>query len=100
MFVHVVLFWLKRGTPEAARVRLVEDCRSYLGKIPGVRKLWVGPPALTPRPVVDNTYDVGLVVLLDDRAGHDAYQAHPLHREFIARNEEHWQRVLVYDIAE
>jgi hypothetical protein len=54
---------------------------------------------MTPRPVVDNTYDVGLSVALDDRAGHDVYQEHALHKEFIARNQEHWQRVQVYDFT-
>jgi hypothetical protein len=100
MFVHTVFFWLKRGTPEAARAKLIQDCRDYLGKVPTVRRLMAGPPALTPRPVVDNTYDVGLTVLLDDRAGQDLYQEHPLHKEFITRNQEHWQRVQVYDFAE
>jgi hypothetical protein len=52
---------------------------------------------MTPREVVDNTYDVGLCVALDDVAGHDVYQEHPLHKEFIARNKDHWQRVQIYD---
>ena len=52
---------------------------------------------MTPREVVDNSYDVGLCVVLDDSAGHDVYQVHPLHNEFIARNKENWARVQVYD---
>ena len=40
---------------------------------------------MTPRDVVDNSYDVGLCVVLDDSAGHDVYQEHPLHKEFIAQ---------------
>ncbi len=99
MFVHTVYFWLKRGAPAEARDRLVRDCVEFLGKVPTVRHLWAGPPAMTPRPVVDNTFDVGLSVVLDDRAGHDVYQEHALHKEFIARNQEHWQRVQVYDVT-
>jgi len=99
MFIHTVYFWLKRGAPEDARTRLAQDCREYLGRIPTARYLWAGPPAMTSRPVVDNTYDVGLSVALDDRAGHDLYQEHALHKEFIARNQEHWQRVQVYDFT-
>lgn len=97
MWIHVVYFWQKGGTPAAAREQLVRDCREYLGKIPGVRQLWSGQPAMTPREVVDNSYDVGLCVVLDDSAAHDVYQAHPLHKDFIARNKEHWARVQVYD---
>jgi hypothetical protein len=35
--------------------------------------------------------------VLDDVAGHDEYQVHPLHLEFIARNKAHWKRVQIYD---
>jgi len=97
MFVHAVYFWIKPGAPDGARQQLVEDSRTYLAKVPGVRHLWAGRPAMTPRDVVDNTYDVGLLVALDDAAGHDVYQEHPLHKEFIARNKPHWQRVQIYD---
>ena len=97
MFVHVVLFWLKEGTPDSARDAIINDCKTLLAKIPTVRHCWTGRPAMTPRPVVDNSYQVGLCVVLDDAAGHDAYQVHPLHKEFIARNSQHWQRVQVYD---
>src|SRR3954447_26011444 len=97
MFIHVVYFWLKPDAPDSARAQLVDDCRAYLGKIPAVRHLWSGPPAMTPREVVDNSYDVGLCVALDDVPGHDVYQEHPLHKEFIARNKEHWERVQIYD---
>jgi hypothetical protein len=100
MFIHTVYFWLKPGTAESAREQLARECREYLGKIPGVRRLWAGVPAGTPREVVDNSYAVGLTVVLDDRKGHDAYQVHPLHLEFIARNKEHWAKVQVYDHVE
>lgn len=99
MFIHSVYFWLKPGTSETAQQRLVADCQTMLATIPTVRQLWAGPPAMTPREIVDNSYAVGLTVILDDAAGHDAYQAHPQHQEFIARHKPHWARVLVYDFA-
>ena len=52
---------------------------------------------MTPREVVDNSYDVGLCCLFDDTAGHDAYQTHPLHDQFIERNKAHWAKVIVRD---
>jgi len=97
MFIHTVYFWLNPNTPSAARDQLVRDCREYLGKVPSVRQLLVGVPAMTPREVVDNSYGVGLTVVLEDSAGHDVYQEHPLHKDFIARNKEHWARVQIYD---
>lgn len=99
MFVHTVYFWVKPNTPTAAVERLLADCRSLLGGIPTVRHLWAGRPAQTPRDVVDNSYAVALTVVLDDRAGHDVYQDHAKHKEFIARNKEHWARIQVYDAA-
>ena len=97
MFIHTVYFWLDNAASDADCKQLIHDCRKYLGKVPTVRQLWAGPPALTPRDVVDNSYAVGLTVVLDDAAAHDVYQEHPLHKEFIQRNKVHWARVQVYD---
>lgn len=99
MLIHTVYFWQKPGTTPAAKQQLVTDCRELLGKIPTVRQLWAGPPAMTPRDVVDNSYTIGLTVVFDDRAGHDVYQEHPLHTEFIEHNKAHWSRVQVYDFT-
>ena len=100
MFIHTVYFWLKAGSTDVQKKQLLTDCRELLAAIPTVRKLYVGVPAGTARGVVDNTYGVGLTVLFDDAAGHDAYQPHPLHDRFIERNKETWDRVMVYDVVE
>jgi hypothetical protein len=76
---------------------MLADCTELLGRIPTARHVWAGVPAGTPRDVVDNTYTIGLCVALDDAAGHDQYQVHPLHKEFAARYKQFWQRVQVYD---
>lgn len=98
-FIHTVLFWLKEGTPEAKKKALIEDCKELLGAIPTVQYLAAGEPAGTPRDVVDNSYDVGLVVHFKDSADHDVYQEAEEHVEFIERNRDHWERVQVYDIT-
>lgn len=100
MFVHNVIFWLKEGTSEAERDQVIVDCNEILAKCPDVRHLWAGVPANTPRPIVDNSYSLALTVVFDDVAGHDVYQEHPLHKEFIARNERHFGRITVYDFQE
>ena len=100
MFIHTVYFWLKPEAGEVERDQLLADCRNYLSKISTVRQLWAGTPVGTPRPVVDNSYAVGLTVILDDSAGHDVYQVDPLHLEFIERNKANWSRVQVYDAVE
>jgi hypothetical protein len=97
MFIHTVYFWMKNNANEAHRRQLIDDARNYLGKIPTVRHLWAGVPAMTPRDVVDNSYGVGLTVVLDDSSGHDVYQVHELHKQFIERNKANWDRVQIYD---
>ena len=97
MFIHHVYFWLSSDAPAAAKEHLAMDCRSLLARIPDVLHLWAGPPARTPRPVGDNSYTIGLAVILPHRAAHDAYQVHPLHLEFIERNKAHWAQVRVFD---
>jgi hypothetical protein len=54
---------------------------------------------MTPRQVVDNSYHAALTIVLDDAAGHDAYQEHPLHKDFVARNKANFDRIQVYDFA-
>lgn len=94
MFTHVVLFNLTK--PEAAK-QVLDDARRLLAGIPSIRFIDVGTPAGTPRDTVDSSYDVGLVTVFDDVAGHDAYQVHPLHLEFVARNKASFAKVRVFD---
>jgi hypothetical protein len=99
MFIHQVCFWLKDGVAEPAVRQMIRDCHSLLARVPGVVHLWAGPPAMTPRPVVDNSYQVGLCIVLQDRPSHDVYQEHPLHKEFIARNQALWDHVRILDFV-
>jgi hypothetical protein len=97
MFIHTVYFWLNEDAPPGVRDDMISACKNSMSKIPTARHVWAGTPAMTPRPVVDNTYDVGLCVVLDDVNAHDAYQAHPLHQEFLANFKKYWKRVQIYD---
>jgi hypothetical protein len=99
MFTHVVLFWLKPDSPPHARQQLLDDCRQLLSRIPTMKFFDAGTAAMTPRDVVDNSYDVGLLTVFADKAGHDAYQSHDLHLQFIERNKPHFDRVQIYDFV-
>ena len=95
MFVHSVYFWLKPGITTAEEQQFLRGAET-LTKIKTVRHGWVGKPAATDRPVIDRTYSYGLVVSFDDAAGHDAYQADPIHDAF--RQLHHlWTQVKIYD---
>jgi hypothetical protein len=97
MFIHHVYFWLKPEAPATAAAELTADCRTMLSTIPGVKQLYAGRPAMTPREVVDNSYSVGLSIVFEDSAGHDVYQDHPIHHDFITRNKANWERVRIFD---
>ena len=62
-----------------------------------MRRRWTGRPAVATRDVVDKSYDIGLTVILEDKAAHDVYQEHPLNNEFKKRNRHNWHKVKVYD---
>jgi len=78
---HAVYFDLKDPADTEA---LMRDCLARLTDIPGVRALEVGERCAefkTPRN--DQTFEVALWVLFDDRAAHDGYQVHPQHRALV-----------------
>ena len=99
MFVHQVFFWHIESTNPQDRENMKIDGELLLKKIPGVRHLWVGRPAMTPREVVDNSYDLGLCIIFDDRPALDVYQEHPLHKEFMSRYKHTWKRLQIYDFC-
>lgn len=97
MLVHSVYFWLKEDICEAKRQAFYEGL-SGLSRIPSVVKLYVGTPAQTAkRPVIDDSYTFGLVVIFNDMEGHDTYQSHEIHKNFLSEFSSYWFKVLIYD---
>jgi Stress responsive A/B Barrel Domain len=98
MLIHSVYFWFK---PDADP-QIVADFEAGLRKlatIPQIQQAHLGRPEQTPpRPVIDQSYDWGLVVHFASLADHDAYQEHAIHAEFLERFQNHWLRVQVYDL--
>ena len=97
MLVHTVCFWLRDNLKPQERAEFLAGLESLKG-IASAEKVYVGTPASTEaRPVIDDSYDYCLTVLLTDLAAHDAYQIDPLHRDFLARFAAYWERVRIYD---
>jgi len=97
MFSHVVIFWTNPAIPTAA-AELIAGAEQYLKPIPGIAHFHVGSMAPSHRPVVDQTYQVGLNVIFASKQAQDDYQTHPLHLEFIEKVFKRvCQRVVVYD---
>lgn len=95
---HVVLFWLKVPDEEAAVDRLIETSEEFR-KIPGVLDVQCGTAIPSERPVVDDSYDLAVIVTCDNADALQSYLEHPLHK--IAAEEivkPLVERVQIYDI--
>lgn len=96
--VHHVFFWLKRPDSQEDLDKLLAGLRTLAG-IDSVRGIHIGVPAQTEqRGVVDGSYSASELLFFDDVAGQNAYQVHPIHKQFVADCEHLWQRVVVYDV--
>ena|SRR5687767_14995232 len=97
MFSHVVIFWTDPQNPAAAD-SLLAAIQSYLSSIPGILHLHAGKMVTSHRPVVDQTYQVGVNLIFADKKAQDDYQVHPSHKEFVEKVLPRLtKRTLVYD---
>jgi hypothetical protein len=97
MFSHVVIFWTHPDKPEAAAA-LIAGAEKCLKPIPGVLSFHIGRMAASPRPVVDQSYQVALNLVFPSKKAQDDYQVHPLHVEFVERYfKPNCAKVVVYD---
>ena len=94
---HNVFFKQIDNSP-AKVAELVEACHKYLNVQPGIVFFAAGPLcADLDRPVNDRDWDVGLHLVFDSKASHDAYQDDPTHNAFIAEQKGNWAKVRVFD---
>ncbi|MBB5621972.1 hypothetical protein HDE69_003037 [Pedobacter cryoconitis] len=96
MIAHHVLFWLKTDTTAAQKDAFRKGLES-LEKIETVTKIHIGVPAPIDRAVVDTTYTFSEIVFFEDLAGHDVYQAHPIHIAFLDEFRVFFEKVVIYD---
>ena len=97
MLYHCVYFWLKPGLTAAQRAEFRRGVETLAG-IKSAEKISVGGPArTTPRPVIDHSYDVALIVQCRDVAAEAAYQVDPIHLAFVEQFKGCWTRVQIYD---
>lgn len=97
LIAHNVYFTLQESNA-ANRAALLAQCRKYLVKHPGVIFFAVGTVNdELARPVNDRNFDVGLHVVFQDKAAHDAYQVSADHVKFIDENRANWKQVRVFD---
>ena len=97
MFSHIVVFWTRPEQPNAA-AELIAGANEYLKDIPGVLHFHVGRMSPSPRPVVEQTYQVALNLVFPSKAAEQAYQVHPRHVEFVEKVFKRvCQKAVIYD---
>jgi hypothetical protein len=97
---HVVLIWLKDAGNAGQRAKIIEVSKSFLD-IPGVLDVQAGKAVASDRDIVDDSFDVGLLVVVPDERRLAEYLAHPIHQR--AKNDVLLplvEKILVYDIRE
>lgn len=97
MHIHTVFFWLWKTLSDEQR-RQFEQGLDLLTRDPNVLGRHIGRPVGTDRPVIDSSYDYGIVLRFDNLAAHNAYQAGQAHRDLLDSCASLWSRVRVYDI--
>jgi hypothetical protein len=75
MLTHIVVWKYRADVEEEMRNEHVRLLRRLAGIIPEVKSLSVGFDVVK----IPRSYDTGLVVVFEDRAGLDAYTVHPEH---------------------
>jgi len=97
MLAHNVYFILQDNS-QAAKQKLVADCKKFLSGHPGTVFFAAGLLAQDmDRPVNDRDFDVALHVVFKDKAAHDQYQKNDRHAKFIEENKANWKKVRVFD---
>ena len=101
MFYHCVHFWLRDGVSDEEKQSVIEGVRA-LSQSPNMKSARVAIPAGTDREVVDNSYDIQLLAIFDNKESHDRYQSadDEVHQNFIANFKSYWTKVVIYDSIE
>ena len=95
--IHQVFFWLKNPDSKEDAQKLIAGLETLRG-IDLIKKLHIGVPARTmKRDVVDNSYQVSELMFFENIESQDAYQTHPMHKQFVENYSHLWTRVVVYD---
>jgi len=96
-FIHTVFFWYKDGVSEKDKATFLNSALPELAKVESIHKLYYGPPAMTNREVVDNSYDIAWICHFKSAEDEAAYQVDPIHTAFVEQYNHLWKKVQVYD---
>ena len=97
---HVVLVWMNEPGNAAVKDKMIAAARTFPKEIPGILSMSIGDAVPSNREVVDDSFDLSLVMRFTTKAALDAYEAHPVHvkavKEILAPNA---SKLKVYDVS-
>lgn len=97
MHAHNVYFSLKDNSQDTVTA-FIDDCTTYLSTQAGIISFACGVlESELDREVNDRGFDVGLHILFETYAAHNAYQTDEQHNIFVERNKDNWATVRVFD---
>lgn len=97
---HVVLIWLKKPADAADRAALITQAKKFQQEIPQIQHLSVGTPLASERPVVDDSFDVGLIMRFANQADLTTYEKHPIHEKAVREVIKPLaKKLVVYDVV-
>ena len=77
---HLVFCWLKDPGNQSHRDEIIGATKIFR-EIPGVIDVQVGHVLPSERDIVDDSFDVGILVVTKDAAGLQNYLDHPIHQQ-------------------
>ncbi|MCP4901711.1 MAG: Dabb family protein [bacterium] len=96
---HLVLCWLKTPGDQGAKAELIRVSNGFVD-IPGVLSVSAGSAIPSDRPIVDSSFDVAILIVLENESALRKYLEHPDHKAAQANTLRPLvDRVLVYDFT-
>ena len=93
---HVVVCWLK-DSDEVQKAKIIEESQ-VLKNIPGIIDFKVGPVVESQRNIVDDSFDIALLMSFKSKSEMDTYIKHPTHQNFVKEKlKPNLKKVVVYD---
>lgn len=81
---HVVLIWLKPEYQTQASIEELKNKTLELKNIPGIKNLKVGTAIPSSRPIVDDSFDLGVLMTFTSEQSMQNYLTTPEHVKFVS----------------
>ncbi|KMT65733.1 Dabb family protein [Catenovulum maritimum] len=94
---HLVLLWLKPEANNSVKQNIIDQTQA-LDQLTDVESIWVGASIPNPRPIADDSFDIGVTMLFKDKNALDRFLKSEKHSNFVKFHiKPYINKILVYD---